>query len=188
MSQKIRQEFCQKIRQNWFYFKGYIFCFLGHLVGWYVFKLYARETNLTKKAQCGGELGNWMNGSPKEDGQKRVVKFVMKSRSTSPKFVKEIHQKNSSENTVGILYMVLFQGLHFLFSGSLSWLICFWVICLWNKFDKKAQCGGELGNWMNGSPKESGQKKAVKFVTKSRSTSPKRVGIHWKEKNILTIS
>ena len=26
---------------------------------------------------------------------------------------------------------------------------------------------------MNGSPKESGQKKAVNFVTKSRSTSPK---------------
>ena len=30
-------------------FKGYIFCFLGHSVGRYVFELFARETNLEKK-------------------------------------------------------------------------------------------------------------------------------------------
>jgi hypothetical protein len=30
-------------------FKGYIFGFLGHSVGRYVFKLFARETNLKKK-------------------------------------------------------------------------------------------------------------------------------------------
>jgi hypothetical protein len=30
-------------------FKGYIFCFLGHLVGLYIFELSARETNLMKK-------------------------------------------------------------------------------------------------------------------------------------------
>ena len=29
-------------------FKGYIFCFLGHLVGRYIFELSARETNLIK--------------------------------------------------------------------------------------------------------------------------------------------
>jgi hypothetical protein len=30
-------------------FKGYIFCFLGHLVGRYIFDLSAHETNLMKK-------------------------------------------------------------------------------------------------------------------------------------------
>ena len=30
-------------------FKGYIFCFLGHLVGRYIFGLSTRETNLMKK-------------------------------------------------------------------------------------------------------------------------------------------
>ena len=30
-------------------FKGYIFCFLVHSVGGYVFELFARETNLKKK-------------------------------------------------------------------------------------------------------------------------------------------
>ena len=30
-------------------FKGYIFCFLGHSVGRYIFELFARETNLKKK-------------------------------------------------------------------------------------------------------------------------------------------
>ena len=30
-------------------FKGYIFCFLGHSVGGYVFELFAHETNLKKK-------------------------------------------------------------------------------------------------------------------------------------------
>ena len=30
-------------------FNGYIFCFLGHLVGGYIFELFARETNLKKK-------------------------------------------------------------------------------------------------------------------------------------------
>ena len=30
-------------------FKGYIFCFLGHLVGRYIFELPTRETNLMKK-------------------------------------------------------------------------------------------------------------------------------------------
>ena len=30
-------------------FKGYIFCFLGHLYGRYIFELSARETNLMKK-------------------------------------------------------------------------------------------------------------------------------------------
>ena len=30
-------------------FKGYIFCFLGHLVGRYIFELNAGETNLMKK-------------------------------------------------------------------------------------------------------------------------------------------
>ena len=33
-----------------------------------------------------------------------------------------------------------FQGLHFLFSGSLSWWIDIWLICPWNKFEDKAQC------------------------------------------------
>ena len=33
-----------------------------------------------------------------------------------------------------------FQGLHFLFSGSLSWSIYIWAICPWNKFDGKAHC------------------------------------------------
>ena len=37
-----------------------------------------------------------------------------------------------------------FQGLHFLFSGSLSWSIYIWAICPWNKFDEKAQCGTAL--------------------------------------------
>ena len=31
-------------------FKGYIFCFLGHLVGGQLFELFARETNLKKKS------------------------------------------------------------------------------------------------------------------------------------------
>ena len=30
-------------------FKGYIFCFLGLSIGWYVFEQFARETNLKKK-------------------------------------------------------------------------------------------------------------------------------------------
>ena len=30
-------------------FKGYIFCFLGDLVGRYIFEQFARETNLKKK-------------------------------------------------------------------------------------------------------------------------------------------
>ena len=33
-----------------------------------------------------------------------------------------------------------FQGLHFLFSRSLIWRIAIWTICLWNKFEEKAQC------------------------------------------------
>ena len=33
-----------------------------------------------------------------------------------------------------------FQGLNFISSGELSWSICFWVICQWNKFEEKAQC------------------------------------------------
>ena len=37
-----------------------------------------------------------------------------------------------------------FQGLHFLFSGSLSWLMYIWAKCPWNKFDEKAQCEHEL--------------------------------------------
>ena len=31
-------------------FKGYIFCFLGHLVGGQRFELFARETNVKKKS------------------------------------------------------------------------------------------------------------------------------------------
>ena len=31
-------------------FNGYIFCFLGHLVGGQLFELFARETNLKKKS------------------------------------------------------------------------------------------------------------------------------------------
>ena len=34
-------------------FKGYIFCFLGHSVGRYVFELFAHETNLKKKRNVG---------------------------------------------------------------------------------------------------------------------------------------
>ena len=30
-------------------FKGYIFCFLGHTIGWYIFELFVCETNLKKK-------------------------------------------------------------------------------------------------------------------------------------------
>jgi hypothetical protein len=33
-------------------FKGNIFCFLGDSFGQYIFELYARKTNLKKKAQC----------------------------------------------------------------------------------------------------------------------------------------
>ena len=42
-----------------------------------------------------------------------------------------------------------FQGLPFLFSGSLSWLMYIWVICPWNKFDEKAQCKTDIRicNW-----------------------------------------
>ena len=44
-------------RQDWVFegglfkklFKGYIFCFLGHLVGEKMFEQFARETNLKKK-------------------------------------------------------------------------------------------------------------------------------------------
>ena len=34
-------------------FKGYIFCFLGHSVGRYIFELFARETKLQKKRSVG---------------------------------------------------------------------------------------------------------------------------------------
>ena len=33
-----------------------------------------------------------------------------------------------------------FQGLHFLFSWSLSWRTAFWVICSWNEFEEREQC------------------------------------------------
>ena len=39
-----------------------------------------------------------------------------------------------------------FQGLIFLFSGSLTWWIAFWVICPWNKFEEKAQCTANIIN------------------------------------------
>jgi hypothetical protein len=39
----LRVVLCQKL------FKGYMFCFLDHSVGQYIFKLFARETNLKKK-------------------------------------------------------------------------------------------------------------------------------------------
>ena len=42
-SRGLRVELSQKL------FKGYIFCFLGHSVGRYVFELFAFETNLKKK-------------------------------------------------------------------------------------------------------------------------------------------
>ena len=42
-----------------------------------------------------------------------------------------------------------FQGEHFLFSGELIWLICFWVICPWNKFEEKVQCEYALSCWMD---------------------------------------
>ncbi len=38
-----------------------------------------------------------------------------------------------------------FQGIHFLFSGPLKWSIDIGAMCLWNKFDEKAQC--ELGHY-----------------------------------------
>ena len=46
--------FCSKVPgfEDGFFqklFKGYIFCFLGHLVGRCIFELNARETNLMKK-------------------------------------------------------------------------------------------------------------------------------------------
>ena len=42
-----------------------------------------------------------------------------------------------------------FQGLHFLFSGSLSWWIAIWVICPWNKFEEKKQCELEYNSLIN---------------------------------------
>jgi hypothetical protein len=33
-----------------------------------------------------------------------------------------------------------------LFSESLSWKIATWTICLWNKFEEKAQCVAEKGS------------------------------------------
>ena len=48
-------------------FKGYIFCFLGHLVGRYIFELSARETNLMKKCSvrsklaCGTQQASFMH-------------------------------------------------------------------------------------------------------------------------------
>ena len=41
-----------------------------------------------------------------------------------------------------------FQGLHFLFSGSLSWRIAIWTICPWNKFKEKAQCDLAMVIWI----------------------------------------
>ena len=34
-------------------------------------------------------------------------------------------------------HYITFQGLYFLFSGSLSWSMYIWAICPWNKFDEK---------------------------------------------------
>ena len=39
-----------------------------------------------------------------------------------------------------VFFSKTFQGLHFLFSGSLIWSIYIWAICPWNKFDDKGQC------------------------------------------------
>ena len=47
-----------------------------------------------------------------------------------------------------------FPGLHFLFSWGLIWLILFWTICLWNKFEEKAQCVSELKLFMITSEKD----------------------------------
>ena len=41
-----------------------------------------------------------------------------------------------------------FQGLHFLFSESLSWRIAIWTICPWNKIEEKAQCDPVLKIFM----------------------------------------
>ena len=38
-------------------FKAYIFCFLGHSVGRYIFELFTRETNLKKKHSVSKLLG-----------------------------------------------------------------------------------------------------------------------------------
>ena len=48
----------------------------------------------------------------------------------------------------GWFYSKNFSRATFLFPGSLSWLICFWVICLWNKFEERAQCEPELKSWL----------------------------------------
>jgi hypothetical protein len=40
-------------------FKGYIFCFLGHLVGEKIFEQFARETNLKKKRS----VRQWVSGT-----------------------------------------------------------------------------------------------------------------------------
>ena len=40
----------------------------------------------------------------------------------------------------GWFFPKTFQGLHFLFSVSLSWSMYIWAKCPWNKFDGKAQC------------------------------------------------
>ena len=41
---------CGLLQKN---FNGYIFCFLGHLVGGQLFELFARETNLKKQSSVG---------------------------------------------------------------------------------------------------------------------------------------
>ena len=40
----------------------------------------------------------------------------------------------------GLRVILIHKGLNFIASGKLSWSICFWVNCQWNKFEEKAQC------------------------------------------------
>ena len=51
-----------------------------------------------------------------------------------------------------LFYSSISKGPHFLFSCPLRWLICIWAICLWNKFDEKAQCGPVQGVWLENWP------------------------------------
>ena len=71
----------------------------------------------------------------------------------------------------GWFFPKTFQGVHFLFSGSLSWLMYIWAICRWNKFDEKAQCKTDIRicNWsqINCLKKSQIFKKGISFKNNS---------------------
>ena len=55
-----------------------------------------------------------------------------------------IREFRASQKMLGLRVVFLpnfFQVLYFISPVELIWLIGFWVICPWNKFEEKAQCG-----------------------------------------------